>query len=116
MKLTDITTELIVAEEKLTKYLLNLDNKRGRAKAIFFMKFGFEIQNREQLAEALRQHAIVNEITFDEITDYGHVYRIEGPVLSPDDRHPHIRAAWQIDNGKTHARFITAHTLKGKWT
>lgn len=116
MKLTDITTELVVAEEKITKYLLDMDSPQGRGKAIFLMKFGFEKEIPHILVEALISHAHLNEICNTTTSDYGVKYQIEGPLQAPDNRFPHMTVIWIIKHESQIAQLVTAMPKKGDWT
>jgi len=46
-----------VPEEKITRYLLNPAHPAGGSKAVFFLRFGFKIEEWRLLAEALLRHA-----------------------------------------------------------
>ncbi len=49
-----------VDREKITEHLLSPDHPYGCNKAIFFTGFGFQLENWEVLAEALRDHVASN--------------------------------------------------------
>lgn len=48
----------IVDREKITQYLLSESHPDGRAKAAFFIKFGFTVEQWNVLAESLRKHGM----------------------------------------------------------
>jgi hypothetical protein len=66
----------------------------------------------EELAGALKQHAMDNEITLEEQTIFGTRYVIDGLLKAPDGKWLNIRAAWFVDEEGEAPRFITAHPLK----
>ena len=94
---------------KITDYLLASVNPRGRATAHFFHSFGFSVDRWEELAAALKSHAVSNEVARVVETAYGSRYHVDGRMETPDGRNPVIRSVWQVDPGSVHPRFITAH-------
>ena len=113
MKLLNVELA-IVAEAKITKYLLNELHQRGKDKAAFFGSFGFSVAQWEVMAQALRAHAAENEIADMLETPEGTHYTIEGRLPTPDGRNPLIRTVWAVDTGGETPRFITAYPLKSK--
>jgi Domain of unknown function (DUF6883) len=87
-------------------------HRAGKSKAIFFMEFGFDPRRWEDLAIALKEHAIENEITHEEKTIFGTRYVIEGLLKAPDGRRLNVRTAWFLDDDAEVPRFIPAHPLK----
>jgi hypothetical protein len=62
MKLPNIENAY-VPEAKLVKYLLNIEHPSGgKDKAIFFMRFGFTVEDWEVMATALLAHAATYEV------------------------------------------------------
>lgn len=111
MKLPDVE-KAVIPEAKVVRYLLSTTHRAGKSKASFFMEFGFDSSRWEELATALKQHAIDNEITIQERTIFGTRYVIEGLLKAPDGRWLNIRSAWFIDEEGEGPRFITAHPLR----
>jgi hypothetical protein len=104
----------VVPEAKITKYLLNLGSENGKAKARFFLAFGFTIEAWEVMAEALRQHAVDHEVTKVETRPpFGIHYVIEGAINTPDERNPDVRVVWIIDDGDEIPRLVSAYPLSG---
>jgi hypothetical protein len=104
----------VVAEAKITKYLLNLNSENGKAKARFFLAFGFTIEAWEVMAEALRQHAADHEVAKVETRPpFGVHYVIEGAIHTPDKRNPDVRVVWIIDDGGEIPRLVSAYPLSG---
>lgn len=101
-----------ITQTKVVKYLLSTTHRAGKSKAVFFMQFGFTPARWEDLANALKQHAIENEITLEENTVFGTRYVIEGRLIAPDGTWLTIRTAWFIDKEGKAPRFITAHPLR----
>ena len=94
---------------KITDYLLSSVNPRSRAKADFFLSFGFSIDRWEEFAEALKFHVASHEVARVVETAYGQRYHVDGVLETPDGRNPVVRTVWQVDLGSAYPRFITAH-------
>lgn len=101
-----------ISEAKVVKYLLSTTHRAGKSKAAFFMQFGFDPSRWEELANALKQHAINNDVIREERTIFGTRYVIEGLLTAPDGRRLNVRTAWFIDEGGEVPRFVTAHPLR----
>ena len=98
-----------IDRQKITHYLLSSVNPRGRAKADFFQRFGFNINRWEELAYALKLQAASHEVARVVETPYGPRYHVDGAIETPDGRNPWVRTVWQIDLESDFPRFITAH-------
>ena len=101
----------LVEQEKVTDYLLNFAHRYGASKARFFAGFGFQPEAWEVLAAALREHGQRNEVTRIKRTGFGPRYEVEGVLRVPDNRRPRVRTVWQIDEGQSVPRLITAYPL-----
>lgn len=102
----------VVAVPKIVSYLLNLASDNGRAKARFFLAFGFTIEAWEVMAEALKQHARDHEVTrLEERSPFGVHYIVEGALRTPDGRNPSVRVVWVIDEGNDAPRLVSAYPL-----
>src|SRR3990172_3748012 len=101
--------EVIISENKVKHYLLNLFHSTGRGKAIFFMRFGFTQENWEILADALRQHATTHEVTKTESTPFGERYVIEGLLMTPDNRNPQVRSIWFVEQNRHAPHLVSAY-------
>ena len=98
-----------VPEEKITKYLLVLEHKNGGSKADIFARFGFRVEQWEELAEALRVHAANNDVVSSVSAEYGMKYVVDGRIDTPSGRTLNVEAVWQIDKGKEYPRLVTAY-------
>ncbi|WP_395142955.1 DUF6883 domain-containing protein [Armatimonas sp.] len=103
-----------VPQAKIVDYLLSLTHRDGRGKAIFFHAYGFSLDRWEELAIALRQHAVKNDITKEEVTPFGQRFVVEGKFLAVDGRTPNVRTVWFLDEGETYPRFVTAYPLEAE--
>ena len=111
MKLPD-AEKAQVTEAQVVRYLLSTTHRAGRSKAVLFMEFGFDPNRWEELAQALKQHAMDNEVARIEKTEFGTRYVIDGPLKAADERWLNIRTAWYIDKDGDPPRFVTAHPLR----
>jgi hypothetical protein len=104
----------IIDERKITGYLLSETHPRGRAKAAFFLRFGFQQNFPEPMVKALLDHALRHQIAGSVETRFGIHYIIEGTMHTPDKRNPLIRSVWVIKTGETVPRFVTATPIRKK--
>lgn len=111
MKLPN-SSRLMVEREKIVDYLLNPAHRYGASKARFFTHFGFRIEQWEQLADALREHGRIHEISLTHETGFGSRYVVEGELKAPDGRSPRVRTVWQMDKGAVAPRLISAYPLE----
>ena len=104
--------QAIVAEEKLTHYLLDLSSKAGWGKAKFFLARGFTLENWYAFREALLRHASEHEVSIREDRDDGAIYKLDGEMRMPNGRSDHVHSVWMIDQGKHQPRLISAYKKK----
>jgi hypothetical protein len=95
----------IIEPKKLSEYLLNLNHPKGGAKAKFFLANGFA---SDTLAAALVAHASGAEAIV-KITPFSVLYAVERPLDMPSGRSRQVRAVWEIRNGETVPRLVTAY-------
>jgi len=93
-----------------TDYLVSPSHPDDRSEATFFMRFGFNAQDWEVLADALRAIALRNPVAVVEDSAHGTRYTVEGPLQTPDGRSPLVRTVWIVEPGSA-PRLVTAHPL-----
>lgn len=101
-----------VEREKITDYLLSTTNQRGRNKAVFFLSFGFSIDESQDFAEALRLQGTGHEVVRVVENPHGPRYHVDGRLETPDGRNPQVRTVWQVDVGSDYPRLITAYPIR----
>lgn len=111
MSLLPRAEDAVVEEPKIRGYLLNSEHDDGKHKAEFFTRFGFNREQWQDLAEALRSHAIKNVVEKTVRSPFGVRYVVEGPLSTPDERNPLVRSVWIIDEGEELPRLVTAYPL-----
>lgn len=97
----------IVSPDKLIKYLLNPNHKRGGTKARVLASAGYTIDNWQQLEDDLRQYHLTVDISESKQTEYGISYEIRAPLQTPSGLTLIVKSIWQIDEGTDNPRFIT---------
>ena len=102
----------VVEEAKVTDYLLDPAHRYGASKARFFAQFGFRAEAWEELALALLEHGRQNEVSRVNETGFGPRYEVKGELTAPDGRCPRVCTVWQVDEGQTAPRLITAYPLE----
>jgi hypothetical protein len=111
MKLPNVQNSEI-PRAKIMDYLLSSSSRAGKAKARFFMSFGFVREKWEEVVKSLIHHAEENEISGIKRTIFGTKYIIDGFMKSPDGSSLNVRSVWFIDDDGDYPRFVTAHPLK----
>jgi hypothetical protein len=99
----------VVAEAKITGYLLNPGHETGASKAAYFMAFGFSAAACGVMKAALLDHAARYNVKTILPMKLGVHFVIEGALTCPDGRTPLVTAVWRIDDGSNVPRFITAY-------
>ena len=98
----------IIAQEKLTQYLLNTRHKRGGTKAQLLAQFGYAVQNWRQLEADIRS-GLDTEVDLVRPTEYGMRYEIHMTLQTPLGVPLTVRTIWQIDDGREVPRLITLY-------
>jgi hypothetical protein len=99
----------IIADEKLTGYLLNLSHKRGAAKARLLLSLGYRPETPQTLEADLRGQHLSLDVSRTSTNAYGVVYEIEGPITTPSGKTVPFCSIWQVDTGPEAPRFITMY-------
>jgi hypothetical protein len=102
----------IVAEAKITQYLLSDTHPDGSGKARFFAAHGFSLSEWGVLAAALRDHATAHPVAEAVQTPFGSRYTIEGALTSPDGRAPGVRVVWFVRAARDVPELVTAYPMK----
>ena len=96
---------------KVVDYLLSPEKSRG--KAAFFLRMGFDPEQWEDLAHALKSQVRSGEISGAVESPYGTRYSVDGVMETPGSRSPgpRIRTVWISEHGADEWRLITAYPL-----
>ena len=99
----------IVADKKITDYLLSETHEIGKFKAYFFKGFGFDLTDIDTFKDSLIQHSIDRDIEITKYSDFGIKYELKCEINTPDERNPCIVTVWIVENGDESPKLITAY-------
>lgn len=99
----------VVPDAKVRDYLLDAGNVQNRGKAGLFGPFGFNRDEWQILATALRCHPIDNDVAEEKLSPHGTKYVVRCNLVSPDGRNPCITTVWIVDAGASIPRLVTAY-------
>ena len=111
---TKLTGKRWIAENKITKYLLNTEHLEGGGKAKFFIAHGFDPGAPGTMADAIYAHADVNDIIQSLACPHGTKSVVRCSIPTPDGRNPCIQVIWIRENGSAEQRFVTAYPYDDK--
>lgn len=97
----------VIDPSKLTEYLLNTEHKRGGSKAKLLIKFGYSIENWQQLETDIRRFHLIEDVNLITKTAYGNRYQISANLITPIARPLLVKTVWQIDINTDFPRLIT---------
>lgn len=99
----------VVAEEKLTGYLLNLQHPHGRTHASLFRALlEIEASSAERLRAALLEAALNGEAVAGKASNYGQKYEIRFPMSSRHGTY-NVLSVWIIVRDEEVPRLVTAY-------
>ena len=101
--------DAIIAEEKLTKYLLVRLPKDDKSK--FLAQAGYTLDNWQQLEQDLRTQVLTQTAELIEIARYGKKYAVNVRLRGPNGVEISVLTIWMVTNGTT--RFVTLVPDKG---
>jgi hypothetical protein len=101
--------ENVVPQNKISKYLLDISNVFGAAKARFFISGGFAAANPGQLAATLRQHPLEAKLKTAEPHPDGRKLCYECEIVTPNGRRVCIRSVWIEQRDRSVTRLVTAY-------
>jgi hypothetical protein len=95
-----------ISEEKIVRYLLNVDHPDGAAKARVLAHAGFHAARPEELEQALRRDHLSREACEGQPSPFGRKYEITAPLTGPTGSVT-ITSVWIIRTGESFPRLIT---------
>jgi hypothetical protein len=96
-----------VDRTKVVDYLLSSSHPDGRAKAAFFTRCGFKVEEWEVLAQALQNVGMSHPVKGVVESAYGKRYTVDGPLQTPRGLTPKVRTVWIVEPGHP-PRLVTA--------
>ena len=101
---------LVIDPNKISLYLLNLNHQDGRSKAKLFLGWGFHPSRGKELEKALIEHARPAHLRkVDHSSSYGPRFIFVGPMRAPNGKTPDVTSVWEVLDGTSFGKFITAH-------
>jgi hypothetical protein len=97
-----------VSDEKLRKYLLNLEHPIGGAKARWFATLGFTLENLDEFRASLLGIAHADDEFVSTASPYGVKYEAQGEMGRPGFRQATVVTIW-IVAGNDPPRLVTAY-------
>lgn len=98
-----LSTNTVIAKEKLTKYLLVLLPKDDKSQ--FLQRAGYTLENWQQLEIDLREQILTQPTKFVETTIYGSKYRIDAALRGVNGVELEVTTIWMLTNQQ--AKFVT---------
>jgi hypothetical protein len=109
------SAKALVAPEKISRYLFNVDNPIGKNKAkVFKAALGYDLATGDDFIKAISEAIVGKDYVAHEITPWGEQYKIDVSIKGPNGATKVVRTTWMIDNGSDKPRFITAYVKKEK--
>jgi hypothetical protein len=105
----------VISDDKILKYLLNLDHPQGRSKARFLINRGFAFHNPQQLREALQRHPVTATLVQQIPHPDGEKLIYKRMVAAPDGTQPCLTTVWirsvirSAEGHFTNQRLVTAY-------
>ncbi len=93
----------VIAEEKITKYLLVLLPKDDKSQ--FLQKAGYTLEDWQQLEADLRSQILTQPAQFLEETSYGRKYKIDATLTGVNGIELEVTTIWMTTNQQT--KFVT---------
>jgi hypothetical protein len=105
-----LPTDTLIAEEKLTGYLLKQRTEDDKSR--FLAQAGYKPENANQLLTDIRSQLMPLEATQIEQTDYGPKYVIRGGLTGPNGIALLVVTIWMTDLTTGITKFITLYPDK----
>lgn len=91
-------SQAAISRNKIENYLLNVNHREGKSKAMFFSKFGYSLANTREFYEALRHLACESVVMrIEKRAPFGIRITTEGSLRTPDSRNPYMRMGCFFD-------------------
>lgn len=115
MKLCDFATEIQISVNKLTKYALNENHRKGKHKArVFASALGFTRENYQDLLQQIEDKALEAEANIHHTDKHGQHLQADLPIKGVAGQTAMIRTGWLIATGSRVASLSTIYVLESK--
>jgi hypothetical protein len=109
MKLPEDT---LIAQEKLTKYLLVLRKRKDKSQ--WLANAGYTLESWKILENDLREQVLSTDAIPVENTEYGQKYEIRGKLVGPNGKSLAVCTIWMTERATERTKFITMYPDKGR--
>jgi hypothetical protein len=106
----NISTEAIIPDDKLTRYLLVYKARNDKSK--FLAQAGFTLQNPEALRSALQTLIATHEAIADITNEYGNFYQVSGIITGTNGISLSVITIWLKRQANSNFQFITLKPRK----
>ncbi len=100
-----LNPEAVIAEAKILNYLLKWQPEGDKSR--FLASAGYGMLEASRLAQDIRTQLLPLEAVFEEATEYGDKYRIQGVLTGPNGRSLRVVTAWMIEHESGRTKFLT---------
>lgn len=114
MKLRELVEELFIDPRKLSNYALDLENPKGKNKALMFQKhLGYTKDNYQDLLDQIYRKALEAEAIPQARDDYGTRYQVDLEIQGIDSQKIEtVRTGWLVRPHSKQARLVTLYIKK----
>lgn len=111
MKFKEYADKINIDPRKLTDYALDLDNPKGRNKALMFREYlGYTRDNYQPLLEQIQTKALDTEAIPQLTDEYGTRYQVDIEIQGIQQHQTeNVRTGWLIPPNSQQARLITTY-------
>ncbi len=101
--------EIVIEDAKIVDYLLNKNHKDGFVKANFFLKCGFDVNEKELFKKMLLEHLNTSLDFTQKKSEFGVKFVVEGIIVTPNNRKINLRSVWINPVNEKFLKFVTAY-------
>jgi hypothetical protein len=105
----------VIADSKLTGYVLNTEHPVGKNKALVFEKvLGYNTSNKDLLIERVHAGLAKYRASARKATQYGKPFEVLMMVEGANGKFAPVKTAWQIDSGSDFPRLVSMYVDEKK--
>jgi hypothetical protein len=102
-----LPADAVIAEGEMAGYLLRWRPENDKSR--FLAKAGYTPAHAHRLASDIRHQLLPLEAAFEEATEYGNKYRINGSLIGPNGRALPVVSIWMTESATGLTKFITLY-------
>jgi hypothetical protein len=114
MKLRELVDLIVIDPRKLTNYALDLENPKGKDKAVMFERhLGYTKDNYQPLLDQINNLALDAEALPQNQDQFGTRYRVDLEIQGIEAQQIEVvRTGWLISPNSNEARLTTLYIIK----